>query len=56
MCGASKIFSRQPLCHIEIGEDGISLRSSYEYLGVTLEHHLVSQQQTHKSSRKPLIA
>ena len=48
MYGTSQKLSRQPSCHIEIGGAEINQSSSYEYIGVSLDHHLSLQEQINK--------
>ena len=52
MYGTSQKLSRQQSCHIEIGGAEINQSSSYEYLGVTLDHHLTLQEQINKIYKK----
>ena len=52
MYGTSQKLSRQPSCHIEIGGLEINQSSNYEYLGVTLDHHLTLQEQINKIYKK----
>ena len=55
MYGTSQKLSRQPPCHIEIGGAEINQSSSYEYLGVTHDHHLTLQDQINKIYKKASI-
>ena len=50
--GTSQKLSRQPSCHIEIGGAEINQSSSYEYLVVSLDHHLSLQEQINKVYKK----
>eukprot|EP00794_Sanderia_malayensis_P021255 gene21255-23328_t len=52
MYATSQKLSRQPSCHVEIGGTEINESSSYEYLGVTLDHHVTLQQQMNKIYKK----
>ena len=54
MYGTSQKLSKQPSYPIEIGGAEIYQSSSYEYLGVTLDHHLKLQHQTNKIYKKAL--
>ena len=52
MYGTSQKLSRQPSCHITIEGTDINQSNSYEYLGITLDHHLSLQQQINKIYKK----
>ncbi len=52
MYGTSQKLSRQPSCHIKIEGTDINQSNSYEYLGITLDHHLSLQQQINKIYKK----